>query len=583
MLEGLRLFVSLVRPKWPYFLLGTFLMSAAAAFQTAVPFAIGGLIDAFGTSDQSKRSQLTLFGGLSLGAFVALHLSALHSRYFVPRLRMFVQEQLFAFALSQPPLFFRVTLGGAVGDAIKQCGRTAVLIGQILTEDTVRLAAAFCVALTLLVLDGLWPLAFGLLVWAIIFFALAGLFAQSARPAIKEFSQASREVAGEIIDTLSNYDSIRTANAYGSEKLRIHSIMEEERTYNIKSRGKLILMSALHGGASWVLILAIAVYCSVSVPTQMTVGQAVTVITLSIVLSNLSQNFSRTLMDFFETLERFRDSYAALGVKLFERRQPITNFGNTNLPPHGEVPAFSLRDVYVGYADAGNPVLKGLSFDIPAGSLIGIVGGSGVGKSTLLDAMMNVLPIESGEIKIAGHAVDSLDRTTMANLISYVPQAPKLFARSLRDNLKYEVPDVSDEELWGALEASDSQQVVKSRKYGLGEQAGVEGRKLSVGERQRLVLTRALVADKPILLLDEPTSALDAVASNSVAMAIGALSERGKTIIYITHQLINTIGADTILVLKSGKIAQAGTHEELVNVQGPYRELWQRECPSFCV
>ena len=82
------------------------------------PFAIGGLIDAFGTSDQSKRSQLTLFVGLSLGAFVALHLSALHSRYFVPRLRMFVQEQLFAFALSQPPLFFRVTLGGAVGDAI---------------------------------------------------------------------------------------------------------------------------------------------------------------------------------------------------------------------------------------------------------------------------------------------------------------------------------------------------------------------------------------------------------------------------------------------------------------------------------
>ena len=124
---------------------------------------------------------------------------------------MFVQEQLFAFALSQPPLFFRVTLGGAVGDAIKQCGRTAVLIGQILTGDTVRLAAAFCVALTLLVLDGLWPLAFGLLVWAIIFFALAGLFAQSAVLLSREFSQASREVAGEIIDTLSNYDSIRNS------------------------------------------------------------------------------------------------------------------------------------------------------------------------------------------------------------------------------------------------------------------------------------------------------------------------------------------------------------------------------------
>lgn len=577
MLEGLRLYFGLVIRKWPYLLLAMILMATAAGFQTAVPFAIGELIDTLGDPARSSRAPLIMFGILSFGAFAALHLSALYSRYFVPRLRMFVQEQLFAHALRQPPIFFRSVLGGAVGDAIKQCGRTSVLISQIMTEDTVRLIAAFGVALALLVFDGLWVLSVGLFVWAIAFFALAGLFAQAARPSIKEFSQASRVVAGEIVDTVSNYDAIRTAHTFATEKARLQNMLAIERDRNIESRGKLILMSVLHGAASWVLILAIAGYCAVAVPGSMTVGQAATVITLSIVLSNLSQNFSRTLMEFFETLERFRDSYRALGDARPVTALTASTGATPDLGQHNTIPAFAVKDVTLGYEESAKPILKNLTFEVPQGAMVGIVGRSGVGKSTLLDAMMHVLPVRAGTISLAGHSVDTLDEATLARLISYVPQAPRLFSRSLRDNLRYENPEASDDALWAALETSASIDVVRNRVDGLATQAGVEGRKLSVGERQRLVVARALVADKPILLLDEPTSALDAVASNAVATAIEALSARGKTIIYVTHQLMNTRHADMILVFDQGEIAQSGRHDDLVSVPGPYRNLWQRQ------
>ncbi|MDQ1356085.1 MAG: ATP-binding cassette, subfamily bacterial [Acidimicrobiaceae bacterium] len=232
-----------------------------------------------------------------------------------------------------------------------------------------------------------------------------------------------------------------------------------------------------------------------------------------------------------------------------------------------------VEDLTFGY-DPERPVLRGISFELPAGATLGIVGPTGSGKSTLLRLLLRFYEPDVGRILLDGRDIRQLDLTDLRSAIALVSQEVYLFDDSLAANLRYGRPDATIEQIDAALAASAATDVVDALPGGLNAQVGERGHRLSGGQRQRLALARALLKDSPVLALDEATSHLD-YASEAAIKASLKTAAAHKTIILIAHRLSSVRDADHIIVLDHGAIREQGSHQSLLDQEGLYHHLWQ--------
>lgn len=245
-----------------------------------------------------------------------------------------------------------------------------------------------------------------------------------------------------------------------------------------------------------------------------------------------------------------------------------------NLPlenVRGEIKAIDLN---FSYPNNDRPVLNNVNFTINAGETIAIVGSIGSGKSTLANAIPRLLNIKSGQLFLDGIDITKINLTDLRKAIAYVPQDSFLFSTTIKNNIAYSDPvgDIIDVE-YAAKQAQIHPEIITfPQKYDT--LVGERGISLSGGQRQRSSLARALFADAPILILDDALSSVD----NQTATQIleNLKQEKGKTVIFITHQLSAVQNADVILVMEAGKIIQSGTHTELFSQEGLYKSLWQQ-------
>jgi ABC-type multidrug transport system fused ATPase/permease subunit len=269
--------------------------------------------------------------------------------------------------------------------------------------------------------------------------------------------------------------------------------------------------------------------------------------------------------------------------------------GDANSAVRPDAPAIELDDVHFAYAttkqdpaDPGNesvdehlpepdvtdrqPVLRGVSFQVPRGRRVALVGPSGAGKSTILALIERFYDPSVGAVRMGGLDLRTVDRHELRAQIGYVEQDAPVLAGSLRDNLKLGSPDATDAQCEQVLRAVNLGSVLDRDPAGLDAAVGEDGIMLSGGERQRLAIARALLAAPPILLLDESTSSLDGLNERMMREAIDAVSA-GRTLIVIAHRLSTVIDSDRIVVLDGGQVIGEGTHAELVDSVPLYRDL----------
>jgi len=282
----------------------------------------------------------------------------------------------------------------------------------------------------------------------------------------------------------------------------------------------------------------------------------------------------------YAPLEALTNSVTVLQQEFvaFEQALELLDTPVSVVDPLGGIPLervrgdISFRNVDFSYASRLNTITD-VSFDVRAGEVVAIVGATGAGKTTLVNLIPRMYDADRGAITIDGVHVRDISLASLRAQFSVVLQEPLLFSDTIRENIAYSRPEASAEEIEQAAREANAHDFIMRLPNKYETRLGERGTKISGGERQRISVARAFLRDAPILILDEPTSSIDSRTEAVILDALDRLME-GRTTILIAHRLSTIRRADRVLVMHEGRLVQNGKHDELVNADGIYRELW---------
>ncbi|MGA8516220.1 MAG: ABC transporter ATP-binding protein/permease [Burkholderiaceae bacterium] len=393
------------------------------------------------------------------------------------------------------------------------------------------------------------------------------------RKEANEFDSAAHTKA---VDSLLNYETVKYFNNEAFEAKRYDESLEKLRRARLKSQTTL---SMLNTGQQ--LISAVGLVAMLWRATQgvvdgrMTLGDLVMInafmIQLYIPLNFLGvlyREIKQSLVDLdkmFVLMHREREIADTVGAQAIQLGDsPSVRFENVN---------FSYDLAKKDDPTAGRQILHDVSFEIPAGKTVAVVGPSGSGKSTLARLLYRFYDVQSGSIRIAGQDIRSVTQTSVRQSIGIVPQDTVLFNDTVAYNIAYGKPGSSPEQVHEAARAARIHGFITSTPKGYATMVGERGLKLSGGEKQRVAIARTLLKNPPILIFDEATSALDSANERAIQAELQGVAQN-KTTLVIAHRLSTVVDAHEILVMDAGRIVERGTHAQLLALGGRYAEMW---------
>ncbi|MEA2911519.1 MAG: ATP-binding cassette, subfamily heavy metal transporter [Bradyrhizobium sp.] len=386
----------------------------------------------------------------------------------------------------------------------------------------------------------------------------------------RRMNDSDTEANTKAIDSLLNYETVKYFSAEEREATRYDRSMERYERASVKTYTSLAVLNTGQAIIFTAGLTATMVMCAIGVRSgRNTVGDFVMVNAMMI---QLYQPLNFMGMVYREIKQAVIDIEKMFGV--LSRNPEIKDVPGARplIVTSGHV---RFEDVRFSY-DPERPILKGLSFEVPAGKTVAIVGPSGAGKSTISRLLFRLYDVSSGEIMIDGQDIRNVTQSTLRASIGMVPQDTVLFNDTIRYNIRYGRWDASDAEVEEAAQLAQIDGFIKMSPKGYETQVGERGLKLSGGEKQRVAIARTVLKAPPILVLDEATSALDSHTEQEIQDALERVS-RGRTSLVIAHRLSTIVGADEIIVLDQGRIAERGTHTQLLASGGLYASMWNRQ------
>ena len=380
-----------------------------------------------------------------------------------------------------------------------------------------------------------------------------------------EFDSAAHTKA---VDSLLNYETVKYFNNEAFEAARYDKSLEALRLARLKSQTSL---SLLNTGQQ--LIIAVALVGMLWRATQGVVDGRMTLGDLVMINAFMIQLYIP--LNFLGVLYReIKQSLTDLDrmFTLLEKEREVADAPNAPALQLSGSPTVKFESVVFAY-EASRPILHGISFEIPAGKTVAVVGPSGSGKSTLARLLFRFYDVGGGAITIDGQDIRQVTQGSVRRAMGIVPQDTVLFNDTVRYNIAYGRTDATEAEVEQAAKAAHIHDFISATPKGYDTMVGERGLKLSGGEKQRVAIARTLLKDPPIVIFDEATSALDSANERAIQAELQSAAQN-KTTLVIAHRLSTVVDAHEILVLDAGRIVERGAHSELLTLNGRYAQMW---------
>ncbi len=386
----------------------------------------------------------------------------------------------------------------------------------------------------------------------------------------RRMNDSDTEANVKAVNSLLNYETVKYFSAEEREARRYDRSMERYEEASVQAY---VSLAVLNAGQATIFTIGLAVcmvMCAYGIQEgRNTVGDFVMINAMMI---QLYQPLNFMGMVYREIKQAVIDIETMFSI--LARKPEIEDKPNAQ-PLKVSDGAIRFDDVHFSY-DPDRPILKGLSFAVPAGHTVAIVGPSGAGKSTVSRLLYRFYELSSGRIEIDGQDIRDVTQTSLRAVIGMVPQDTVLFNDTIRYNIRYGRWNATDEEVEEAARLAQIDGFIRLSPKGYETEVGERGLKLSGGEKQRVAIARTILKAPPILLLDEATSALDSHTEREIQDALERVS-KNRTTLVIAHRLSTITGADEIIVLSEGAIAERGTHYELLAKGALYASMWNRQ------
>src|SRR3954462_10055538 len=386
----------------------------------------------------------------------------------------------------------------------------------------------------------------------------------------RKMNDSDTEANTKAIDSLLNYETVKYFGAEEREASRYDRSMERYERASVKTYTSLAVLNTGQAVIFTAGLTATMLLCAFAIRNGTnTVGDFVMVNAMMIQLYVPLNFMGMVYREIKQAVIDIEKMFSVLSrnpeVKDIPGARPLV-VGSGNV---------RFDDVRFSY-DPERPILKGLSFEVPAGKTVAIVGPSGAGKSTISRLLFRLYDVSSGKILIDGQDIRNVTQSSLRASIGMVPQDTVLFNDTIRYNIRYGRWDATDAEVEQAAQLAQIDAFIRISPHGYETEVGERGLKLSGGEKQRVAIARTVLKGPPILVLDEATSALDSHTEKEIQDALERVS-RNRTTLVIAHRLSTIIGADEIIVLDQGEIVERGNHAALLARDGLYASMWNRQ------